>query len=174
MAPRLDWRVGPGDDAAPAVPGPTRVLPARTERRLVLTPLLVALYLLALVCAGGIGYGLGRWSQAHTAIEAEVRRQLALETLAWREADTALLAATLDPEADPGWHAAQVARLLEAGARPDYAAAVEAVSPIGPGLVRVTVRLGPEPHWRSEMRLYRALGTTWYRTPETRQSPNQP
>ena len=173
MGPRLHWRVGPGDVEAVAAPGPERIVPARPQRRVALTAPMVALYLAALACAGGVGFGLGRWSQARSAIAAEVNRQLALETVAYREADPGLLEPTLDPQANESWRAAQLRALALAGPVPGYVVTLESVTPLGPALARVTVRSGPGPDAPRETRLYRASGSTWFRAP-TGQGPNQP
>jgi hypothetical protein len=166
MAPQLHWRVGPGDDAVVAVPEPERVVPDHPQRRAVLTLPLLVLYLTALACAGGIGFGIGRYTQARAAIADEVSRQLGVETVAWREADAGLLEATLDPAVPSAWRAAWVQELRQAAPRPDYTATLQSIRLVRPDLARVVVLVTKDGAARREDRMYEARGAEWYRTSE--------
>ncbi len=165
MSPRLDWRVGPdgGEDALIAA-RPEAVLPRRTRRRLALTPGFLSLYLAALLCAGWVGFGLGRWSESRAAVGAELARQMVVETAAWRGADADLLRSTLDPEAPAAWQQALVAALDAAGPV-DYAAEIAAFEVLGADRARATVQVTTADGRRMEERLYRAVAGTWYRSP---------
>lgn len=165
MSARLEWRVGPdGSEDAGMAAQPETVLPRRSRRRLALTPRFVGLYLAALLCAGWVGFGIGRWSEARAVIGAELERQLGVESLAWQQADADLLRSTLDPEAPGQWRAALLATLAQESPSA-YVARALSFEVQGPDQVRVTVQLSTASGPRTEERLYRAVGRTWYRTP---------
>ena len=165
MSPRLEWHVGQGadEDVLVAV-APEAVVPRR-GRRSVLTPQFLTLYLAALLCAGWVGFGLGRWSEARTALSVELDRQVAVESAAWRAADADLLASTLAPTAPAVWREAQLLA-LQRNAPLDYQAEVESFEILGSDQAHVIVRVTTPTGQHDEVRLYRAVERTWYRAPD--------
>jgi len=74
---------------------------------------MAAIYFGALLVAAAAGFGLGRYSESRGALLRGVRDQLAVEALAWRDADSGLYAASLDPDAPPDWRAVQLSTFTE-------------------------------------------------------------
>jgi len=172
VPPRLDWQVGPPgqrpeafdpaaliDPGAPAAPAPNSAEPRRRAR----VPIIVALYLMVLAAAAVIGFGLGRWSELYSLARGRVENQLAIERLAWRDADVGLFASTLDPGAPEAWRR-RLARDFATLAPLPFAARIDAIAFQTASLVRVEVAVEFPLGDDDEVRYYRWVNGNWYRT----------
>jgi hypothetical protein len=169
MSARLDWQIGPAgdDDGVVLLPTP-RVVPQRAARRLVLTPRLLGFYLVALLAAGFVGFGLGRWSEGRSALRAGLERAIGLEVAAWRAADGGLMGATLDPLAPAGWRFAALQDFARRAPAPTYAVRLVSVRGDGGDHARATVEIRAGEGVELQDRTYRASGGGWYLTPPSR------
>jgi len=172
MPTRLSWRVGPAggrpdafDAGALAAWGDhdagSAVKPPRPRSRNLRW--FLPLYLAILVSAAGLGFALGRWSEARGEAWRGISGQLALESLALRDRDLGLFEATLDPQSPPRWRRA-VVRAFRVAPRPTAAMEIESLEPLARDRVRVLVRVGPRPGGPTEAREYRWANGGWYRT----------
>lgn len=168
MPTRLDWRVGPtGDEPVQAEPRPT-VLPQR-RTRWPLTLLLTAFYATALLAAATFGFQLGRWQEARVSNLGGIANQLALEDLAWAQADEDLYFSTLDPSAaaTPGrvqqfWALAPMVvrhEIVEVRFLPPDRAEARVRRSAGPLTPADAASPGDV-----ELRFYRLVGQSWLRT----------
>jgi hypothetical protein len=160
---RLDWRVGTGEGETVLAATPERVLPQRSRRALARRPGFLLLYVAALAVAGWLGFGIGRWAEAREAVVEEVNRQVFLETLANRRGDMALLAKTLDPAAPAVWRHEMLVPVSYGGV-PDFAVTINGIQLVAPDQLVVNVTILSDLGSRTEVRAYRAVGPTWYRT----------
>lgn len=107
MNTRFRWNVGTDQAShAGAVTAPDFVQSkAPRKTRFALTRGFIASYAFALLAAAGGGFGLGRWSEARGVVTYGVESGLAVEALAWSDADIGLFESRLDPHAPPEWRA---------------------------------------------------------------------
>jgi len=127
-------------------------------------PLFVGLYLLILGTAAAIGFGLGRWSELYGTTRQRIENQLAIESLAWRDADVGLLGSTLDPAAPPDWRRVELERFRGLAPLP-FRAEIRSIELQGPGLARVIVAIDLPIGASEETRFYRWAEGVWVRTP---------
>ena len=169
MPARLNWRVGPAGGRPEAfdsgeiaawgrLDSDTHPAPARRGLRW-----FVPLYLAILALAAGLGFALGRWSEARAEAWRGIEGQLTLERLARRDGDLGLFEATLDPQSPPAWRRVLV-RAFRSGPAGSDGIEIESLEPTAPDRVRVVVRVGSRPGRASEAREYRLFNGDWYRT----------
>jgi hypothetical protein len=162
---RLDWNLPPEPEAAPgAEAGGEPPEPTPGTWRPAVSAVLV--YAAALVCAGFLGFRLGRLSVAREDVIRGVETALALEGIAWRDADLDLYLSTLDPEAPKGWLDGE-ARRFAAHAPQSYQGVLQKHTVLPGGRVEVLIRevAGPDPGpGFTAVRVYRLAGDAWVRT----------
>jgi hypothetical protein len=163
MSARLYWQVGNPEDADAVVAGTTPAVLPRRVRRLELTPALLGFYCVALILAGLLGFGLGRWAEGQNLLQAGVGRAVGLEVAAWRSADPELLAGSLAAAADPQWRRRQLRQLRRSAPAPHYSAELRSVRLRPDGLAAARVQVGGDGGLREEERLYAAADGGWYR-----------
>jgi hypothetical protein len=165
---RLAWTVGPSgaetpvDARAPA--------PARQGRSPFRGLVLAALYAAALALAALLGYELGRWRHVRAAHVEGLANQLAVEDLAWAEADQSLYSSTLDGAMSEE-ERSRLEIQFSMAAPPTVRHRLLGVSLQPPDRALVTVGVegarGPagDPPWgREEVRAYHLVGRSWLRT----------
>jgi hypothetical protein len=159
----MDWRIGPSgqevrsDDRRP----PRRR--SRDLKRTFLYPLLAALYAVALVFAGWVGFATGRWADARTGFREAIESQLELEGLAWREGDLDLFASTVDPGAPPWWRE-EIVTEFSVDAPQSVEIRPVRLERLSPDRVLVLVEMTAPGGTRTESRTYVLKQNTWYRT----------
>ena len=164
MPVRLSWHVGTsGEDIAarPPATGPTR----RRGARGALKPVLVGVYLVALVVTGSLGFNLGRQVDVSAGYREAIESQLGVESLARREGDDRLYASTLDPDAPREWGRAQRERFREAAGEGRAEVELGHIELLSSERARVTVIVKTAAGRRTETRTYRAVGRSWVLTP---------
>lgn len=180
MPTRLDWQVGPGGqgpepvdpalvtseiEARPA--GARRGVspePARVRRRSgARLPIFVALYLLVLGTAALVGFGLGRWSELQGVTRRRIENQIAIESLAWRDADIGLIESTLDPAAPADWRRREIESFRVLSPLP-FQARIVSIELLNPRLARVVAAVEQPTRDAVETRFYRWADGIWYRT----------
>lgn len=172
---RLDWNLGADDPHGEAlrleddVPDLTTA-PARTWRP---SAGALLLYTFALVVAGFLGFRLGRYSVAEAEVTQGIETALAIEGIAWKNADLDLYLSTLDPNAEPGWLDRET-RAFAQSAPADYRASVLRHAAADGNRVDVVIEEsvggapgeGPRPPAFTSNRTYRFVGGAWVRTPD--------
>jgi hypothetical protein len=166
---RLDWNVGANEPDALELAAPDESPPSPVAPPWRPSLLTLAAYAGALVLAGILGFGLGRNSVSHAEITLGLETSLALEEMAWKEADLDLFLATLDPAADPKWRDRE-AQQFAANAPADVSLSLVSSEPSGEDRMLARVRW-TDPGGAStrsasydETRPYRFLGDVWVRS----------
>jgi hypothetical protein len=118
------------------------------------------------------GFRLGRFSVADAEVKLGIETALALEEIAWRDADLDLYLSTLDPAAAPGWRDGE-ARRFRANAPADYRARLVRHAPTDTEYVLVVIEesfgnvassVAESPVFTAD-RVYRPISGAWVRTP---------
>ncbi len=178
MPARLDWRIGPaGQQPAGIDPlweaehaerpighDPRAEAGRPAPRRRARWPVFALAYLLILGTAALVGFGLGRWSELYGSTRSRIENQLAIESLAWRDADAGLLASTLDPAAPDAWRREQIEDFPGLAPLP-FRGRIRSIELVRPGLARVVVAVEFPAGDEDQTRYYRWAKGTWYRTP---------
>lgn len=181
MPTRLDWQVGPGgqgpEPVDPALMPPEvavtptgarggeAAVPAPPRRRSgARLPIFVAFYLLVLGTAALIGFGLGRWSELQSVTRRRIENQLAIESLAWRDADISLIESTLDPAAGADWRRREIESFRALAPLP-FQTRIVSIELVNPRLARVVAAVEQPTRDAVETRFYRWADGIWYRTP---------
>lgn len=178
MPTRLDWQVGPGrqrpepvDPALMPLEVEAAVAGARGKAEPTIArrrsgarlPIFVALYLLVLGTAALAGFGLGRWSELQSVTRRRIANQIAIESLAWRDADISLIESTLDPAAEADWRRREIESFRALAPLP-FQARIVSIELLNPGLARVVAAVEQPTRDAVETRFYRWADGIWYRT----------
>lgn len=144
---------------ASAAPSATSASAGSGRRR----PIWFPVYVLALVGAGWVGFHLGRWQEIRTSNVADIRNQLAVESLAWRENDRNLFVSTLDPGTNRMWQRERAVQ-FDRNAGRSYEAQATDIQLYDGGLALVSTEIEMNgTHW-PEDRWYRLIKGSWYHT----------
>lgn len=155
----MDWRLGQG--GAPVGPeASAEVRPARARRPRWRAALLV-FYLGVLPVAALVGFVFGRQDEGRASLEAALEEQLAIEEMAWRDADRGLFSSTLAGSASPAWRRDRLLDFESAAPRAWRAELLETL--LEEELVRVRVEIETPDGARDEERVYVPEGGRWLR-----------
>jgi hypothetical protein len=161
MPTQLDWRVGLSGEETVAATAPTSA--SKRGRAPLLSFFLALVYLVGLVIAAGVGFGLGRWKDAQVTYQQVIESRLAVESLAWRTGDASLFASTLDPLADPQWRTSQLSDFARLAPAPRDLRATR-LNVLGTDRVEVDVESGATGGASAIVREYVVRDATWYQT----------
>jgi hypothetical protein len=162
---RLDWNVGQSEPEGPGLddleqPGTSAPPPRRPWRP---SPLAFVAYVGALLVAGWLGFYLGRESVAKANYVLGLETALALEEMAWEDADLDLYMSTIDPEASGAWRDSE-ARRFKYNAPTEVDLELVTHEPSGENQALVRVRFAIRGEGFDETRPYRFLGDVWARS----------